>query len=115
MEDGNRQRLADLGAIELVIDAMRQHMSPAPAGGAGGGGRVQKDAIVALRHLAYENDASKKRVLDAGGVDAVVAAIEANGGRHDVLVVPQAEPNQQWLVGGFHGLRPRYPRGRQAR
>ena len=36
---------------------------------------MQKDAIVALRHLAYENDASKKRVLDAGGVEAVITAM----------------------------------------
>ena len=82
MEDANRQRFADLGVIELVIEAMRAHMGPASlatSAGAGGGGRVQKDAIVALRHLAYENDASKKRVLDSGGVEAVVAAMNAFG------------------------------------
>ena len=84
METSLRAHFADLGAIELVIDTMRAHgSSAAPAGaalaGGGGGGRVQKDAIVALRHLAYENDASKKRVLDAGGVEAVVSAMTAFG------------------------------------
>ena len=27
---------------------------------------------MALRHLAYENDANKQRIVDAGGVAAVV-------------------------------------------
>jgi hypothetical protein len=83
MEDGNRQRLADLGCVELVVEAMRAHIGLGGGGGgasampasASQGGRVLKDAIVALRHLAYENDASKKRVMDAGGVEAVVAAM----------------------------------------
>ncbi len=35
--------------------------------------------------------------------------------RDDLLVVPQAEPDQQRLVGGLHLLRPRDPCGRQAR
>ncbi len=34
--------------------------------------------------------------------------------RHDLLVVPHAEPDQQRLVGGLHGLRPRHPRVGQA-
>ena len=31
--------------------------------------------------------------------------------RHDLLVVPHAEPHQQWLVGGLDALRARDPRG----
>ena len=34
--------------------------------------------------------------------------------RHDLLVVPHAEPGQQWLVGGLRGLRARDPRRGQA-
>ena len=93
MENGNRQRFADIGGIELVVESMLAHMSEGSGGGSGaggggsgsgsgsggGGGRVQKDAIVALRHLAYENDASKRRVLEAGGVEAVVTAMTTFG------------------------------------
>lgn len=70
MNDGNRRKLAELHGIELVTAAMGVHATSA---------RVQKDAIVALRHLAYENDANKQRIVDCGAVSAVVKAMLACG------------------------------------
>lgn len=72
MEDSCRQRLASMGMIEMVIDAMRAFPGSS-------GSRVQKDAMVALRHLAYENDANKQRILDAGGIAAVIRAMDDCG------------------------------------
>jgi hypothetical protein len=70
MNDANRARLAELAAIECVTACMGAHATSA---------RVAKDAIVALRHLAYENDANKQRAVDAGVVAAVVRAMLACG------------------------------------
>jgi len=39
--------------------------------------RVLKDAVVGLRHVAYENDGNKARMVEAGGVGAVVRALAA--------------------------------------
>ena len=87
MEGANRQRLADLGAVELSVAAVRAFEVPGGGGGgsaasgaasgagSGGGARVVKDAVVAIRHLAYEMDANKARVLQCGGVAAIVRAM----------------------------------------
>lgn len=66
MVGDTRTRLADMGAIEGTVVAMDAHATSS---------RVQKDGIVALRHLAYENDTNKQRIVDRGGVHAVVRAM----------------------------------------
>jgi hypothetical protein len=60
----NRSRLAELGAIEAVVHAMNSTREAL---------RVQKDAVVALRHLAYENDGNKMRIIHTGGIRAVIS------------------------------------------
>ena len=70
MVPANRERLAALHGIEAVTACMSVHEAAS---------RVQKDALVALRHLAYENDANKQRIVDCGAVAAVVRAMLACG------------------------------------
>jgi hypothetical protein len=66
MIDHNRSKFAALGGIESVVACMVAYNSVF---------RVQKDAVVGLRHLAYENDTNKAHIVDAGGVGAVVRAL----------------------------------------
>jgi Armadillo/beta-catenin-like repeat len=67
MIDENRERIASLFGITTLVATMT--LFPFAS-------RVQKDAIVAMRHLAYENDGNKQRVLDAGGIAAVVTSMQ---------------------------------------
>jgi hypothetical protein len=39
--------------------------------------RVAKDAIVTLRHLSYENDNNKSRIIAAGGLPAILDAMQS--------------------------------------
>lgn len=68
MQQEVRQEAADAGAIESVVATMQTYSSNA---------RVLKDAVVALRHLAYENDGNKFRIVSSGAVTAVVAAMQS--------------------------------------
>jgi hypothetical protein len=67
MIDANRRRLAEMGCIEAIMVCMGTTHAKAS--------RVQKDAIVALRHLAYENDENKRRIIDCGGIHAVIRSM----------------------------------------
>ncbi len=62
-----RQLAADKGVIEAILGAMKAY--PAV-------GRVLKDAVVALRHMAYENDDNKVRMATSGAVAQVIASMQ---------------------------------------
>ena len=61
-----RQIAAEKGVIEAILGAMQAY----PAAG-----RVLKDAVVALRHMAYENDDNKVRMATSGAVAQVVTSM----------------------------------------
>jgi hypothetical protein len=69
MQESMRAQLGGLGCIELAAASMRPE--------AGQQQRAIKDAIVALRHLAYENDDNKIRIIESGAMAMVVAAMGA--------------------------------------
>jgi hypothetical protein len=66
MITSNRARLAELGAIEAVVYVMNEYRDNM---------RVQKDGVVALRHLAYEHDDNKLRIIHMGGIHVTIAAM----------------------------------------
>ena len=70
MVDDHRRRFSALHGIEAIRACVGVHV---------GSPRVAKDGMVALRHLAYELDANKRRVLDSGSIATIVAAMGACG------------------------------------
>jgi len=66
MQTEVRQIAAEKGVIEAIVGAMQAY----PAAG-----RVLKDAVVALRHMAYENDDNKVRMATSGAVAQVITSM----------------------------------------
>lgn len=67
MQSQVRAECAERGAIQAAIAAMAGHTSNT---------RVLKDAVVVLRHIAYENDQNKLAIVEAGGIEAIVKIIQ---------------------------------------
>ena len=67
MQSQVRAECAERGAIQAAIAAMAVHTSNT---------RVLKDAVVVLRHIAYENDQNKLAIVEAGGIEAIVKIIQ---------------------------------------
>lgn len=70
MQEAMRAQLGALGCIELAAACMRPEAAQQQ--------RAIKDAIVALRHLAYENDDNKIRIIESGAMSMVVVAMAAH-------------------------------------
>ena len=64
MHEVMRARLGDTGCIEAIAGCLRHD--------AGHQQRAVKDGIVALRHLAYENDENKIRIIESGAMGLAV-------------------------------------------
>jgi hypothetical protein len=62
----NGKEVVSAGAIGAVVAAMTRHLSDSD---------VQHNACIALKHLAKDNDSNQKAIATAGGIEALVAAL----------------------------------------
>ena len=69
-------KIAELGGIEVLINAMREHLSKP---------LVQQYGATALRNLTLHNAENKKAIARLKGIEALISAMEA----HSTVAVVQ--------------------------